>query len=102
MPDDSREADERAAERSLRDLRGRVKAATATVATTPGLAEVLERDWQKAARFYAGFAITEAQFRHGVRASECPLEDNPLRVSLAVSVKVLAEPRARKGATLPA
>ena len=36
LPDDSREADERAAERTLRDLRGRVKAARAVIATTPG------------------------------------------------------------------
>ncbi len=67
LPDDSREADERAAERRVRDLRGRVKAARAVVATTPGLAETLARDWQKAARFYARFGISETQFRHGVR-----------------------------------
>jgi len=45
------------------------------VATTPGLAEVLARDWRKAARFYARFAITEEQFRHRVTpASFSPLE----------------------------
>ncbi|MGP8016164.1 MAG: hypothetical protein ACLPQ4_00735 [Thermoplasmata archaeon] len=65
LPDDSREADERQAERQLRDLRGRVKAARAMVATTPGVAEMLRRDWQKAARFYARFGITEPQLRHG-------------------------------------
>ncbi|MGP8076427.1 MAG: hypothetical protein ACLP8Y_06835, partial [Thermoplasmata archaeon] len=67
LPDDSMEADERAAERRLRELRGRVKAARAAVATTPDLAETLARDWRKAARFYARFGITEAQFRSGVR-----------------------------------
>ena len=66
LPDDSREADERAAERRLQELRGRVKAARAVVATTLGLAETLARDWRKASRFYARFEITEAQFRHGV------------------------------------
>jgi hypothetical protein len=65
LPEDSREADERAAERRLRELRGRVKAARAAIATTPGLAETLARDWRKAARFYARFGITEAMFRHG-------------------------------------
>ena len=68
LPDDSREADERAAERGLRELRGRVKAARAAVATTPGLAETLQRDWPKAARFYARIGITEAMFRSGVTA----------------------------------
>jgi len=65
LPDDSREADERAAERRLRELRTRVKAARALVAATPGLAETLQRDWRKAARFYARFGVTEQQFRHG-------------------------------------
>ena len=78
LPDDSREADERAAERRLRDLRGRVKAARALVATTPGLAETLQRDWQKAARFYARFEITETRFRHGVQSPDSPSEGDPL------------------------
>ena len=69
LPDDSREADERAAERRLSDLRGRVKAARAAIARTPGAEEVLRRDWIKAARFYARFGVTEAQFRRGV---PCP------------------------------
>ena len=59
LPDDSREEDERAAERHLRDLRGRVKRARAVVASTPGLVEVLAGDWRKAARFYARFGVTE-------------------------------------------
>jgi hypothetical protein len=66
LPDDSREADERAAARNLRDLRARVKVARAAISATPGADEILRRDWQKAARFYAAFEITEAQFRHGV------------------------------------
>ncbi len=66
LPDDSREADERAAARQLRDLRARVKAARAVVAVSAGLTESLQRDGQKAARFYARFDITEAQFRTGV------------------------------------
>jgi len=66
LPDDSREADERAAKRRLCDLRGRVKAARAVLSTTPGLAETLARDWQKATRFYAKHGITESQFRLGV------------------------------------
>jgi hypothetical protein len=66
LPDDSREADDRAAARSLRDLRARVKAARALVSGTPGLAETLASDTINAANFYARFAITETQFRHGV------------------------------------
>ncbi|MCI4343645.1 MAG: hypothetical protein L3J92_05985 [Thermoplasmata archaeon] len=66
LPDDSREADERAAARTMRELRARVKAARALVATTPGMAETLARDWRKAAGFYARFGITEGQFRDGV------------------------------------
>ncbi|MGA8604801.1 MAG: hypothetical protein WB788_07060 [Thermoplasmata archaeon] len=77
LPDDSREADERAAERRLRDLRGRVKAVRALVATTPGLAETLQRDWQRAAWFYARFGITESQFIHGIPAAEAVLDGDP-------------------------
>jgi hypothetical protein len=69
FPDDSREEDERMAERRLRDLRSRVKMARAVVSTTPGLAEILARDWRRAARFYARFGITEAMFRHGVEGN---------------------------------
>ena len=70
LPDDSREADERAAARTLRDLRGRVKAARAVVCRTPGLGETLESDWRKAARFYARFGNTQAQFIHGTPTAE--------------------------------
>jgi hypothetical protein len=79
LPDDSREADEKQAERRLRELRARVKIARAVVSTAPGLAETLGSDWQKAERFYVRFGITEAQFRLGVPASregsaECATE----------------------------
>jgi hypothetical protein len=36
------------------------------VASTPGLAETLQRHWRKAVRFYARFGVTEEMFRHGV------------------------------------
>ena len=55
LPDDSREAEEREVERGLRDLRGRVKRARAVIAGTPSLAEILRRNWVKAAQFYARF-----------------------------------------------
>ena len=44
LPDDSREEDEREEARRLRDLRDRVRAARAMVATAPGLAGLLKRD----------------------------------------------------------
>jgi hypothetical protein len=66
LPDDSREADERAAERHLRELRVRVKAARALASARPGLTETLTRDWRKAVQFYAQFGITESQFTNGV------------------------------------
>jgi hypothetical protein len=69
LPDDSREADERAAERRLRDLRGRVKEARAALSASPGAHEVLRGDWRREAAFYARFGITQAQFREGA-ASE--------------------------------
>ena len=72
LPDDSREEDEREEERRLRDLRGRVGAARAVVAKTPGLAEVLARDWREAARFYARFGVTEETLRNGVSAGNVP------------------------------
>jgi hypothetical protein len=70
LPDDSREADERAAERRLRELRGRVEAARAAISTAPGAELVLRQDWVKAAQFYARFEITEDQFGHGVPRGE--------------------------------
>jgi hypothetical protein len=68
LPDDSRESNERTEERRLRDLRSCVKKARAVAASTPGLDEILANDWQKAARFYARYGVTEATYRHGVRA----------------------------------
>ncbi len=68
LPDDSREADERAEARRLREARRRVKFARTIVSTTPGLAEALELDWRKAAAFYARFGVTESSLRHGVPA----------------------------------
>jgi hypothetical protein len=60
--------------RQLHNLRSRVKAARTVVVQTLGLAETLRRDWQKAARFYAMFGITEAQFQRGVRDEGDPNE----------------------------
>jgi len=70
LPDDSREEDERAEARRLRELRGRVKAARAVVSTTPGLAGTLAANWRRAAEFYARFGVTESMFRSGVRSAE--------------------------------
>jgi hypothetical protein len=64
--DDSREADERQEALRLRELRARVKTTRSVVSSTPGLADALRGDWQKAARFYARFGITEQVFRYGV------------------------------------
>ena len=66
LANDSREEDEQ----QIRDLRGRVKAARAVVSKTPGLAENLAKDWQKAARFYARFGVTDAMFQNGVPVGE--------------------------------
>jgi hypothetical protein len=66
LPDDSREADERAAERRLRDHRGRVKAARAAISTTPGAEQAMRADWLREAAFYARFGITKARLRDGV------------------------------------
>lgn len=40
------------------------------VATAPGLAEIFQRDWESATRFYASHEITEAWFWIGVAAPE--------------------------------
>jgi hypothetical protein len=70
LVDDSREADEKQLEQRLRDLRARVKFARAVVSTTPGLADTLARDWQRAARFYARFGVTETMVQHGVPSGD--------------------------------
>ena len=80
LPDDCREADERAGERRLRDLRGRVKAARAVVASTPGLAETLARDWRKAAGFCARYGITEEKLRNEVPSTDHSTEDSAFPV----------------------
>ena len=69
LPDDSREADERTEACHIVDLRTRVKIARAVVSRMPGLAAVLRERPDRAARFYARFAVTEGQFRQGVRSS---------------------------------
>jgi hypothetical protein len=70
LPDDSRDADERAEARRLRYLRGQVKSARRLASATPGLRGVLQADWRRAAWFYARFGVTEAEFRLGAPASE--------------------------------
>jgi hypothetical protein len=88
LPDDSREADERAAERRLRDLRGRVKAARAASSATPGLAETLAADWQKAAHFYARFGITERMIQCGVPTETAAADQVEASLNLSVSFGV--------------
>ncbi len=68
LPDDSREADERAEYRHIVDLRSRVKIARAVVSKMPGLAAMLRERPDRTTRFYARFGITEGQFREGVRS----------------------------------
>jgi hypothetical protein len=99
LPDDSREADERAAERSLYDFRGRVKEARALVASTPGVAETLARGGQKAAAFYARFGITETQFRKGVPADSVDGAGATLS-ELSSPTDGMLELRAREAAAL--
>lgn len=78
--DDSREAEDREAERRLRELRGRVERARAVIGSNPGLAETLEVDWQKAARFHARFGTTEELVRHGVAGTGAEGEEFAERV----------------------
>jgi hypothetical protein len=97
LTDDSREAEERAVARRLADLRGRVKAARAIVAATPGLNERLQRDCRLAARFYTRFGISEGMFRSGVPAGW--LEEQPDLPTATIDWR--QEIRARVTATLP-
>lgn len=108
LPDDSREEDERQEERRLRDLRGRVKHARAVVVTTPGLAEILASDWQRASGFYARFGIAEKMFRHGDLADDAPGEGptdaiwhpmNALAVTSVQTQAVLPSLEERRGIT---
>ena len=96
LPDDSREAEEREAERRLRDLRGRVKRARGVIASTPGLSEALASDWRRAAHFYARFGVTEELVRHGV-----PAEGEDLAERVGSPMGWMAEVRAREEAVLP-
>ena len=68
------------------------------VSTTPGLADTLARDWQRAARFYARFGITESQLRHGVTNIEGPRED--LMDQVRSGSAGLEEAQARREASL--
>ncbi len=102
LPDDSREEDERAAERRLRELRGRVKAARVAIAATPGAEEALRQDWRKAARLYAHFAISEAQFRHGVPAPDGFSESDGPGGSPRTPADGTGEAQSCAWATLPA
>ena len=58
------------------------------MSTTPGLAETLHRDWQKAARFYARFGIDEAQFRRDV-----PAEAEKASAGVTISVSTHLDAR---------
>jgi hypothetical protein len=92
LPDDAREADERAAERRLRDLRGRIKAARAAISANPGTGETLRQDLVKAACFYARFGITERLFRYGVSA-EAPHQPGDFNCELCFGVPEQRRPR---------
>lgn len=100
LQDDSREADERARERRLDDLRGRVKAARAAITAVPGGKDTLAGDWRKATVFYSSWGVTEAQFRHGVLGSEGGAEGN-LAGAMEPCADWITEVRAREVATLP-
>ncbi len=99
LPDDSREADERAAARRLADLRGRVKAARAAIARAPGAVEALLRDPSRAAWLCARFGITSDQVRRGVPAAVGFAADDP-RVE-APPTDWQLEARAHEAASLP-
>jgi len=101
LPDDSREADERAAARHLADLRGRVKAARAAIARSPGAAEALLSDPARAARLCTRFGITPQHLRHGVPPSGVAEEAPDPRETPPLPVDGLAETRAREGTPLP-
>jgi len=83
----------------LRELCGRVNMARAVIAGAPGLAETLKRDWQRAARFYARFGVTEGLVRHGVSATESVDVDLAERVRSPTDW--MAEARERAEAVFP-
>jgi hypothetical protein len=100
LPDDSREADERAAERHLRDLRGRVKAARAALSAHPGAQEALRADWRQEAAFLARFGITQAQLHFGVPSAVASAPED-LRETPRSPCDGLGEWQARAAATFP-
>ncbi|MGI0054587.1 MAG: hypothetical protein ACREBZ_02555 [Thermoplasmata archaeon] len=100
LPDDSREADERRADAHLRDLRGRVKAARAALATVPGAVEVLAHDWVKEAQFYARFGVTQEQFRYGIPAAGVAMGEDRVG-ALASRTDWMAEDWVRECSILP-
>jgi hypothetical protein len=93
--------DERATARRLRDLRGRVKAARATIPATPGTERALRQDWVRAAHFYARFGITEALLRYGVPKMECPEEADQCSGSYIEPTDARKETLSHEEATLP-
>jgi hypothetical protein len=99
LPDDSREADERAAARHLTDLRGRVKAARAALAACPGGADAIRADWRKEAGLMARFGITQAMFREGVPSQL--LEEQELGTTECVPIDWMVESQRRSEATFP-
>jgi hypothetical protein len=101
LAEDSREEDQRAEDRRLRELRIGVKKARAMAASTPGLDEILAKDWQKAARFYARFGISQEMFRHEVPAREDSSEANLWPDFAEPHVDVRTESRTRAESILP-
>ena len=102
IPDDSREADERAAARRLADLRGRGRAARRALVAAPRADEAMRADWRKEAAFLARFGVTQAQLKSGVLATAVELAD-------ADAVELLGHPNGerveaatRAVATIPA
>ena len=102
LPDDSREADEREVERRLRDLRGRVEAARAVIARTPGLFDLLAREPDKARMFCARRGIAERTLVDGADAGD--LDEDGLADVFERLLQPLDSPvetRARATAMLP-
>jgi|GEM_PF-489424 len=77
LPDDSREADERLAERRLRELRGRVKAARAEVGSPAVAIRFMGAHASALAEFCARWGITPEQFVKGVTESQLTTEVRP-------------------------
>ena len=100
LPEDSREADERAVARSLRDLRVGVKAARAVAARTPGLAAIFARGPARAAWFWARFEVTPEHLRHGAPTERVNQERGQLVDATDGGITKGAE-RVRRSATLP-